>query len=465
MNLTCKYSPAIRVVAGLFGSLVLGATGVHAQSGLRAPGTAPRAAESAPAPPTNDPKRVQLVDRIVAIVNKEVITRNELEERVRVVLRQLQQSGVQPPAPEVLERQVLERMVTDRAQIQFANDGGIKIDDPALDRAVMRIADQNKMSMSDFRSALQRDGVSFDKLREDVRTEMLLARLREREVDAKIQLSESEIDNYLSDEKQNTNETAEFNLAHVLVRVPEGANSAAVERLQGRAREALGQLRGGVDFARVAVAFSDAPDGLQGGGMGWRTRDRLPELFAEAVESMRPGDTSEVLRSAAGFHILRLVDKRGARQESEQVESLRARHILVRTNEVVSEADARRKITQLRERIVEGAKFEEIARLNSDDASAARGGELGWLYTGDTVPEFERAMASLAPDEISGPVRTGFGFHLIQVLERRRGDVSTDRKRVEARKTLRERKADEAFEDWIRQLRDRTYVEYRLEDR
>jgi len=215
----------------------------------------------------------------------------------------------------------------------------------------------------------------------------------------------------------------------------------------------------------VAASFSDAPDALQGGTLGWRQRDRLPELFAEAVEKLKPGEVTPVLRSPAGFHVIRVDDVRGAAAAARQVDQTRARHILARTSETVSEAEARRKLMLLRERITGGADFAELARLNSDDGSASRGGDLGWVYPGDTVPEFERAMNELKIGDVSEPVRSPFGYHLIQVLERRKADIAADRQRMEARRILAERKLDESFQDWIRQLRDRTYVEYRLEER
>ncbi|MFM9888001.1 MAG: peptidylprolyl isomerase [Burkholderiales bacterium] len=409
--------------------------------------------------------RIVPIDRIIAIVNNEVITRSELDDRIRLVLQQLRQQKVEPPPAEVLERQVLERMIGDRAQVQFAKESGLRVDDQQLDKAVERIAESNRLSLAEFRRTLDRDGVPFEKLREDVRIEMTVQRLREREVDSRIQVSESEIDNHLADETTSTSPMTEFNLSHVLVRVPEGASGDQLERLQSRARSALDELRGGAEFAKVAVAFSDAPDGLAGGSMGWRLRDRLPELFADVVDRMKPGDISDILRSPAGFHIVKLVERRGVKSESRPLEQTRARHILVRANESVSETEARRRIDRLRQRLVEGATFEEIARFNSEDASAARGGDLGWVYPGDTVPEFESAMAQLAPNELSAPIRSPFGWHLIQVLERRTGELSSDRRRIEARKVLRDRKADEAYEEWLRQLRDRAYVEYRLDDR
>lgn len=411
-------------------------------------------------------RRIQLLDRIVAVVGKEVITLRELEDRLALVSRQLEASNVPVPQRDLLERQVLERLINDRAQLQFARESGVRVDDLQLDRAVARIADNNKMSLPEFRRALERDNVPYEKLREDVRTEITLSRLREREVDSKVQVTDGEVDEFLATEQKTpTNEVTEYNVSHILVRVPENAASAQVERLQGRAREALKELRGGKSFAEVAASYSDAPDGLKGGNLGFRTRERLPELFVEAVDGMKPGDTSEVLRSPAGFHIVRLVERRGVSADAPQVEQWRARHILVKTNELISDTEARRKIGLLRERIAQGQDFAEVAKLNSDDGSASRGGDLGWLYPGDTVPEFENAMRQLDEKELSEPVRSPFGWHIIQVMEKRRGDVTSDRKRVAARRALRERKAEEAYEEWLRQLRDRTYVEYRLDER
>lgn len=422
-----------------------------------APGPAPRAA------PARGPV---LIDRIVAIVNKDVITQRDLDERVALVVTQLKRQNTPLPPAEVLERQVLERMITDRVQVQFALETGVRIDDLQLDRTVGMIADQNRMSLTDFRRALEREGVSFDKFREDIRREIMISRLKEREVDSKIQIGESEVDNFLQ-EAAATPQNAEYNIAHILVSVPESASPEQIEARFKRAQEAAARAKGGADFAQVAVSYSDAPDALAGGGMGWRAQDRLPELFASALAKMKPGEVSDVLRSPAGFHVLKLVDRRGgAAGGALVVEQTHPRHILVRVNEVVSEAEARRKVGLLRQRIVDGANFAEIARLNSDDtASASRGGDLGWVVPGDLVPQFESAMKELKLNEVSQPVRTPFGLHIIQVLERRTADVSADRKRLEARKVLRERRSDEAYQEWVRQLRDRAYVELRLEER
>jgi peptidyl-prolyl cis-trans isomerase SurA len=406
----------------------------------------------------------QLIDRIVAVVNTEVITQRDLAERMTLVENQLKRQGTPPPAPEVLERQVLERMIMDRVQVQFARDTGVRVDDLQVDRTVQLIAENNKLTLADFRRTLEREGVSFDRFREDIRNEIVISRLREREVDSKIQIGESEIDNFLQ-ELQAGDAGAQFDLSHILVRVPENASPEQIDARLKRAREALAKARAGGDFAQLAVSYSDAPDALKGGGMGWRERDRLPELFADAVLKLKPGDVSDVLRSPAGFHILRLNNRRGG-GGAFMVDQTRARHILARVNDLVSETEARRKITVLRQRIVDGANFAELARLNSDDSgSAQRGGELGWTVPGDLVPEFERAMNALKVGELSEPVRTPFGYHIIQVEERRTADLGADRKRVEARRVLRDRRADEAYQEWLRQLRDRSYVDLRLDER
>jgi peptidyl-prolyl cis-trans isomerase SurA len=409
---------------------------------------------------------VVLVDRIVAVVNKDVVTYSELNEAVGMAERQLRRQGTPAPERPVLERQMLERLILEKAQLQLARDTGIRIDDLQLDRAVERIAQSNNMTLADFRKALEADGVSFDAWRNDVRQQMTMGRLREREVENRVQVTDSEVDLFLEQLKTRPAEGNEYNIAHVLIRVPEGASPERIRQARERAEQALAEARAGAPFARVAASYSDAPDALQGGAIGWRSHERLPEIFADALVKMKPGDVSEPLRSPAGFHILQLVDVRGGTGAAAPVVQTRLRHILVRTNEAVSEAEARRKLLDLRERIVAGGQdFGELARVHSDDGTAARGGELDWVYSGDTVPEFERAYQELKIGEVSQPVRTPFGYHLIQVLERRSSDVSPERKRLQARQALRERKADEAYQEWLRQLRDSTYVELRLEER
>ena len=410
-------------------------------------------------------QRLELVDRIVAVVNKEVVTASELRERVAYAERELKRQGTPAPEPALLERQVLERLILDKAQLQLATESGVRVDEVQLDRSIERIAENNNLTLAAFRKALEADGVQMDKFREEVRRQIIMQRLREREVDERIEVSESEIDLYLEEQKTGGAERVEYNVAHILVRLPEQASPERIAQARSRAEKARDEARTGADFGRLAASYSDAGDALQGGQMGWRAADRLPELFATALQAMKPGEVSDVLRSPGGFHVLRLVERRGA-GEGRAVTQNHTRHILIRTNELVSETEARRRLSELRERIVAGgADFAQIARLNSADVSAAQGGDLGWIYPGDTVPEFERVMAALKPGEISEPVKTPFGWHLVQVIERRTGGLPPDRQRFVARQALRERKSDEAYQEWLRQLRDRTYVEIRLEDK
>jgi peptidyl-prolyl cis-trans isomerase SurA len=410
-----------------------------------------------------------LLDRIVAIVNDEAITALELDERARFAMKQLAQQGTSPPPKAVVERQLLERMIGDRVQLQLAKESGLRVDDTELERAIGRIAEQNKMSVEALRSTLASDGVPYAKFREDIRNEIIMSRLREREVDNKIVVTESEIDALLSASASEEMRTDEVNLSHILVVVPENASPEQVQNRRARAEQALAQLTKSGDFRQAAAAFSEAPDALRGGEMGWRAGERLPTLFYDAIKTMKPGDVSPILRSANGFHIVKLNERRGGAspiaQSAANVQQTRVRHILLKTNELVSENEARNRLNTLKERLENKADFAELARVHSEDASASRGGDLGWILPGDTVPEFERAMNNLNPGQISDPVRSPFGWHLIQVLERGTQDVSKERRRLSARQTLRARKSDEAYQEWVRQLRDRAYVEVRLDER
>lgn len=405
------------------------------------------------------------VDRVVAVVNNEVVTALELRERVQAAMRQLQQRGIEAPPLEVLEEQVLERMIIERAQLQLAAETGLRLDEATVDRAIASIARNNNLSEDELRSVLAQDGISWERFRQEIRTELTITRLREREVESQIVVTEAEIDNFISN-NPDAFSGEELFVAHVLIRMPEAPSQADLARYMARAEEVLSRHAAGEDFAQLAAAYSDAPDSTQGGGLGWRSRDRLPGLFADAVRTLRPGEVSPILRSPAGLHIVKFVAVRGGELVGgvDEMEQTRARHILIRTTEVLSDSDAESRLLGLRERMVQGGEsFEDLARIHSDDLSAARGGDLGWIYPGDTVPEFERAMDSLSPGEISQPVRSPFGWHLIEVVERRVQDVSDERMRAATRNALRERKTDEAYDAWLRELRDSTFVEYRLE--
>ncbi len=408
--------------------------------------------------------RVVQLDRIVAVVNEEVITRRDLDDRMKVVTMQLREQGTPAPPVDVLEKQVLDRMIYTKVQLQFAKETGLRVDDGQLDSAIVRIAENNKISPAQLRETLERDGVSFAKFREDIREEIVMSRLREREVDNKITVADSEVDNLLNVLQLQDGKTEEFDLSHILIRVPEQASPEQLRDRRARAEKALAQITGGTDFRQVAASFSEAPDAVQGGAMGWRELTRLPTIFAEIVKAMKPGELSGILRSPNGLHIVRLNARRGQDAPVIVVQT-HPRHILIKTSEVVSENDARERLVKLKERLDNNGDFAELARLQSEDGSASRGGDLGWLSPGDTVPEFEKAMDALKVGQISSPVRSPFGFHLIQVIERRNEDMSKQQQRLQARASLRAQKADEAFQEWLRQLRDKAFVEYRLEEK
>lgn len=403
------------------------------------------------------------IDRIVAVVNNGVITEYELRNRVDQVMRQLAAQNPQLPPRRLIEKQMLERMVTEKALLQIAEDTNVRVEGTQLDRAIANVAQRNNLAPEAFRKALESEGTNFDAFREQIRTEMLVARLREREVESRVVVTDAEIENYLAGSARDANQQEEYNLGHILFLAPEGSSPEQLGELRAKAERALAELQGGTDFAQVSAAYSDAQNALQGGGLGWRSPAQLPSLFIDAAKPLRVGEISSILRSPNGFHILKLLDKRG-KDVQLIVRQTRARHILVKTNEVVSQADARNRLVQLKERVENGTPFEELAKLHSDDLSASKGGDLGWLNPGDTVPDFERAMDALQPGQLSDPVRSPFGWHLIQVQERRDQDVSEERKRLEARRSIRARKTEEAFEDWVRQARDRAYVEFRLEE-
>ncbi len=399
------------------------------------------------------------MDYVVAVVNDEVITRLELTRRYDEIVQGLAQKNTPLPPRPVLEKQLLDRMITERALQQHARATGIRVDPVQVERTLQRIATQNKMELPELKAMLEKEGQSLDRFRDNVRNEILVARARERDVDNKITISDAEIDGYLQTQSQQGADN-EYNFSHILISVPENASPEQIQVRRARAQEVLDSLSKGGDFAQLAASYSDAPDAMQGGVSGWRASGQIPAAFAEALKSLKPGETAPLLKSANGFHILKLMDKRG-RDVPLTVTQTHARHILIKTNEITSESDAKSRLLQLKERLDNGVKFEELARLHSDDGSASKGGDLGWLNPGDTVPEFQKAMDALQPNQISEPVQSPFGWHLIQVLERRTQDVTQERQKMVARQALRERKSDEAFQDWVRQIRDAAYVELR----
>ncbi|GHT99842.1 chaperone SurA [Betaproteobacteria bacterium] len=418
---------------------------------------------SALVPSTAAAATVNEIDRIVAVVNSEVITSLQLRERLAQVHRQFQRQSAQLPPDDVLERQILDQMIVERAQMQLANDTSLQIDDTMIERAIGRIAAANRLTIDEMKAALVRDGIDWERFTREVRTELLLSRLREREVDNRVTVTDAEIASFIKN-NPDAFSSVEYHLAHILLS-PRGGDANAMAALRERVEQVLGRLGAGEDFSRVAIDSSDAPDALRGGDVGWFGRDRMPGLYAEVVTSLAPGEISSPLRSADGLHIIKLIDKRQGEDggSTHRIEQTHARHILIKTTEILADAEAEARLRALRERIVNGSDFAELAKASSADLSASKGGDLGWLNPGDTVPEFERAMDALKPGEVSPPVHSPFGWHLIQVLERRTQDVSDEFKKNSARAILRQRKADDAYDEWLRQLRDSTYVEYRLD--
>lgn len=407
------------------------------------------------------------IDSIVAVVNSVPITRGELNRRLGNVERQLTRQNISIPPRRVLEKQVLERLILEKAQLELARENGIRIDPATLDRTIARIAAQNQMGVTEFRRILESQGTTFAQFRDDIEEELLLSRVRESQVEGRIQISESEIDNFITDEKAALAENEQLNIAQILLRLPETATEAERERLRARSEQMLAELRGGADFIQYSAEFSSAPDALTGGAIGLRPTEKLPSLFVNAVQRLKVGELT-LVRSANGFHILKLLDRKLEKEAttSPVVEQIRARHILMRPSATMTAAVARQRLLDIRQGLIDGTeKFDEAARKFSVDGSASKGGELGWLYPGDTVPEFENAMRDLKAGEISGIVESQFGLHLIEVLERKNERISAERQRALVRQTLRERKSEDAFQDWLRQLRDRTYVEVRLDSR
>ena len=405
------------------------------------------------------------LDRIVAVVNDDIIASSELEAQLNRAREQLRQSGTAPPPPDALRRRVLERLILIRLQLQLARDSGIRIDDQRLNRTLLRLAEQNELTLREFRDALERDGYDFAKFREEIRDEIMISEVRKRRVENQINISQRDIDDNLAmmESRGTEAERHRYRIGHILIAVPDGASSEEIGEARARAEEVLGEIRAGADFANMAVTHSDGQHALEGGDLGWRQASALPTIFADAVLQLEVGGVSEPIHSASGFHLVKLVDKRGS--ERQMVRQTRARHILIALDELTDDTEARRQLSELGERIQNGQDFGELARTHSDDSgSASRGGELGWIDPGNTVPVFERMMDSLRSGGISEPFKSQYGWHVVQVLERRERDGTETSQRAEARRRLLARKIEENTEAWVRRVRDEAYVEYRLDE-
>ncbi|KFI06119.1 peptidylprolyl isomerase [Massilia sp. BSC265] len=456
----------IKLAAALLCALTAGQVLAQAAAPAAAPAAAAKPG-SGFLPPASSSAKV--IDSIHVVVNDEVITKNEVRNRVAQTAQNLRARNMQLPDQSALERQVVEAMIVERAQIQLAKEMGVRVDDRRLDATIARIAENQKMSVQEMRNQMEKEGLPFGQFREDIRNEIMMQQLREHEVDSKIQVSEAEIDTYLAASKAAAAERVEMNLAQILVAVPENASPEQIAARRARAEEVARQLRTGADFSKMAATYSDAPDALKGGEIGWRDPDRLPEVFATQLRKLNAGQVTPIIKTNVGFHILKMADKRNladaAPAEEAVVQQTRVSHILMKPTPTMNAAEVRKKLLELKEKIVnKTATFEDLARQNSQEpASAAKGGDLGWLEPGDAGPEFDQALTSLKPGEISDVIESPFGFHILRVTERKSEDQSKQRERNNARQVLRERKMQEAMEDWMRQVRDRAYVEFREE--
>ena len=401
------------------------------------------------------------IDSIVAIVNDDVVTRIELEDEYQVLSRQLRAQGRQLPSEELLRKQILERMIVLRLQLQMAERGLIRINDEQLNNTMERMAQQNGLSLGRFRLAVQAEGIDYAKYRERIRDEMTINRLQQRQVVNQIIITDKEVEDFIANEDLRKSGDIEFQLLHILVSVPEAASPQQIQEAKAKAKAILKEVTSGAEFSQVAMARSDGQQALEGGNLGWRKLVQLPTLFSEVVPSMKVGEVSQLIRSPSGFHIVKLNDKRKS-EKKYIVEESKVRHILVALNDFTSDEQARLRIEDLKKRIENGEPFEKIAEKSDDKASAADGGNLGWVREGKMVKPFERAMLALSIGELSDPVRTPFGWHLIQVMERRKVDDTKEFEKNRARQILHERKLEPALANWLRRIRDESYVEVRL---
>ncbi|MDO8596086.1 MAG: peptidylprolyl isomerase [Sulfuricaulis sp.] len=400
------------------------------------------------------------IDRILVIVNDDVITETELANRLAETKKQLALEKIKTPPDDILRKQLLDRMVLERLQLQLAVQTGIRVGESEVDQAIETIARRNNLSVENFRKAMAKSGMDVAAYRAQTRDQLTIQQLLEREINNRVNVTDSEVSHFLENPQSRADMDVTYNLSHILIGIPESASPEAIQAAKKRAEDILRQLKAGADFEQIAVSYSQGADALKGGGLGWKKPGELPELFLGALKSLSPGDISETLRSPNGFHILKLNDKRGAAQ-AEAVTQTHVRHILLRMSEIQSLEDARQKLLNLRERVENGDDFAALARAHSEDTgSAASGGDLGWVNPGMMVPEFEKAMNALKPNQLSQPVRSSFGLHLIQVLGRRSHDITQERLEAAARQQIHARKADERYEQWARQLRDEAFVEY-----
>ncbi len=402
------------------------------------------------------------LDRIVAVVEDGVILESELEAKVSAIEQTLRSSQTPLPPGDILQRQVLERLIVDRIQLQLAEKAGIRVDDETLRQAVQQIARRNNMEMEEFRNSLRQEGMDYATFVDQIRTEIATGRLRNGQVNSQIKLSDREVEHFLATQgKSSLARDSQYHLGHILIATRQAASPRDVQQARDKAEKLVSEIKAGLDFKQASIRSSDSPQALNGGDLGWRKLSEIPSLFAEVVPGLHEGEVAGPIRSPSGFHIIKLLGNRGGQFDS--ITKTRVRHILIKPNEVLSDEEAKRKLLAIRQRIENGDDFAQLARGHSDDkGSAIKGGELGWIQAGALVPPFEEAMNQLALRQISEPVQTQFGWHLIQVLERQESSDTAELLHNQARDELFKRKVEEETELWLRRIRDEAYVDIRL---
>ncbi|GJH09146.1 peptidylprolyl isomerase [Caballeronia novacaledonica] len=411
-------------------------------------------------------RNAQVADSVVAVVNDGVITQRELQDRTTLIVKRLQQQNAPVPPADQMQRQVLDQMVLERIQLQKAKEDGIAIDDATVNRTLARLAQQNQMTLDVYRSRIEAQGVPWSTFTRDARTELTLSKLREKEVDSKITVSDGEVANYIASQRgPGARNTSDLRLQHIMFKLPSDAPQGEVAKVQAQADAVLKQAQGGEDFAKLAKQNSQDTDASKGGDLGFRTPGTLPAGIVNAVSTLRPGQVvPTLLRTDGGFEIIKLVDRRasqGTAADAPKLVQTHVRHILLRVSDGMSEQAARQKLLDIKQQVASGGDFANFARTYSQDGSASQGGDLGWISPGETVPEFERAMNNLQDGAVSDPVRSEYGYHLIQVLGRREAEGSASQQLDIARQAIGQRKAEQAYSDWLRELRDTAYVQYK----
>ncbi|TGN38697.1 peptidylprolyl isomerase [Marinobacter confluentis] len=406
----------------------------------------------------------KLLDQVVAVVNESVILQSELDARINTIVGRLRSQGTSLPPRSVLEERVLEQLITESIQLQMAERAGMRISDNELNETLSSIASRNNMTLAQFEEQLAQEGVTYQEARQQIRSEMLTGRVQQRQVGNRVRVTDREVDNYLEATQGQSRTNAEYELAHILIQVNDPNDEDELEAARAQIEALRAEIIDGRDFRSVAVAESDASNALEGGSMGWRSESRLPSLVADVVPKLAVGEVSPVLQNSSGFHLITVLDKRGG-SEAQVVEQSKVRHILVRPDETTTDAAAEAKIRDLYQQLENGASFAELAREESDDpVSGSDGGNLGWVGPGQMVPQFEEAMMNAEVGELQGPFRSQFGWHILQVQDRRQQDISGAVKRDEARQAIYRRKFDLELQNWLREIRDEAFIEFKNDD-